>query len=272
MALVTLLLTPWVRAQGDARRELVQRGVAARDAGDHSTALALFEQAGVLEMRPGLRLSIAQEQQVLGRALAACETASQCVAELQASLGSPESARILPACAEVAAVSCRGFARVRIAVPHGLPAGSELRVQGRAVPVTNDEASAFVAAGAVRVELAREGRATLTREIEVTAGAVSTVALGDDPTVNASAGSPPPPPVGGETPRATSVAQTPHPATPHPATPERAPVTSQWWFWTVIALVAVGGTMGGLAAGGVFDRSAAPPAGVNYSVNALQGW
>ncbi len=246
MALAALLLTPWVRAQGDARRELVQRGVAARDAGDHTTALALFEQAGVIEMRPGLRLSIAQEQQALGSALPACETASQCVAELQASLGSPESARILPACAEVAAVSCRGFARVRVSVPHGLPAGSELRVQGRAVPITNDEASAFAAAGSAGVGSSARG-ARRRRGRSRSPRARSRPWCSATRRRRTLRSSPPCRPRWGARHRARRPSRRrPHPATPHPATPEgaRSPVTSQWWFWTAISVVVLGGAMG----------------------------
>ncbi|MFO0624753.1 MAG: hypothetical protein U0325_03985 [Polyangiales bacterium] len=267
------LIAPAAHAQSDARRELVQRGVAARDAGDHATALALFEQAGVIEMRPGLRLSIAQEQQSLGRMLPACESASRCVADLQASLGSPESARILPACAEIAAQACRGFARVRVTLARTLPAGTELRVQDRAVPVTNGEATTFVAAGTVRVALLRDGRESQARVVDAVAGAVSTVALAEEPTPVATTTAPSgaSPEVPAAAPRVEPVAPTPHPATPAPTT-SRSSVTAQWWFWTAISAVVVGGVLGGMAAGGVFDHTAPPPTGVTYSVSALRGW
>jgi hypothetical protein len=254
-------------AQGDARRELLQRAVTARDAGDHATALALFEQAGTIEMRPGLRLSIAQEQQALDRLLASCETASRCVADLQSALGSPESARLMPACAEIAAQTCRGFGRVRVSVSPSLVAGSEVRVQERTVAVVNGEALAFVEAGPVRVELVREGRAVQSRSLAASAGSTVTASFADETAARATPPSGPPMP--------STVAPVGRVVTPHPAVPSPAasvPLTSRWWFWTAISAVVIGGTLGGLAAGGVFDGSPPRPEELLYSVNALRGW
>jgi hypothetical protein len=50
------------------------------------------------------------------------------------------------------------------------------------------------------------------------------------------------------------------------------PLTSRWSFWTAISAVVIGGTLGGLAAGGVFDGSPARPEELLYTVNALRGW
>lgn len=263
------------QAQGDARRELIQRAVTARDAGDHATALTLFEQAGVIEMRPGLRLSIAQEQQALGRARASCETSSLCVAELQSALGSPESARMMPACAEIAAQTCRGFGRVRVSVAAALATGSAIRVQDRTVTVAHGEAQAFVEPGPVRVELVREGRTIQTRNLDATAGATVTTAFEAEAPAPPSARPPLAEPVAEPVAPPRSAAVVTPVVTPHPAAPEPAastPITSRWWFWTAVSVVVIGGTLGGLAAGGVLDGSPSPPEGLLYTVNALRGW
>jgi len=53
-------------------------------------------------------------------------------------------------------------------------------------------------------------------------------------------------------------------------TPERDDgLTRQWWFWPGVGVVAVGVTLGVLAAVGVFDRVGPPPDGLDYTVNAL---
>jgi hypothetical protein len=254
------------------RRQLVEQALAAREAGDHATALALFEQAGTIEMRPGLRLSIAQEQQALGRLLPSCETASRCVAELQSSLGSPESARIMPACAEIAAQTCRGFGRVRVSVSPSLAAGSEVRVQDRTVPVVDGEALSFAEPGSVRVELVREGRAVQSRNVDARPGATVTASFASEAAATASASIATPLPMVPVQAAAPAVAPavTPHPAESAPAA--SVPITSRWWFWTALSVVVIGGTLGGLAAGGVFDGTPARPEGLLYTVNALRVW
>ena len=270
-------LAPLAKAQTDARRELIQRGVTARDAGDHNAALDLFLRAGALEMRPGLRLSIAQEQRAVGRARESCESATRCVADLQGDLGSPESARIMPACAELVAQICPAFARVRVTVPQPVAADEELLVQGRAVTAASGVASVFADPGEVRVELRRGGTTVYSRTVTTAAGAVSSVAIDLASTAAGPERGPTPGPVGTQPASARQPVSTVAPAsssTPHPATPpsSRPAITSQWWFWTALSVVVIGGTMAGLAAGGVFDYPAAPVSGTSYTVNAIRSW
>lgn len=40
---------------------------------------------------------------------------------------------------------------------------------------------------------------------------------------------------------------------PPPAADEGPPIYKRWWFWTAVGVVAVAGTLGGLAAAGTFD-------------------
>jgi hypothetical protein len=264
-------------AQVDARRELIQRGVAARDGGNHAAALDLFERAGTIEMRPGLRLSIAQEQQVLGRTRAACESASQCVSELQSTLGSPESARIMPACAELAAQTCTAVARIRVVLAQSLAEGESLVVGGRPVTVTEGAVTVFVDAGSVRVELFRTGQVALSQSVDAHAGAMATVSLENGGSAHVAPTQPVPSvptqrmlPTALSTTGSSPVSNTaPPPATPRSA---RSPITGQWWFWTLVSAVVIGGTMGGLAAGGVLDYRGSPREGTAYMVNAIQAW
>jgi hypothetical protein len=132
-------------ALGSPRQELlaariVEQALAARDAGDHSGALARFLQAGQIQMRPGLRMSIAQEEQALGRTLASCESASQCVVDVQADLASPESARVMQGCAALVASTCASLGRVHVQVAQPAPADLRVEVQGRAVALALGEA------------------------------------------------------------------------------------------------------------------------------------
>jgi hypothetical protein len=268
---------PLVAAQTDARRELIQRGVSARDAGDHATALDLFLRAGVLEMRPGLRLSIAQEQRAVGRARESCESATRCVADLQGDLGSPESARIMPACVELVVQLCATFARVRVTTPQPLGTEEELLVQGRAATVASGVATVFADPGEVRVELRRGGTTVFSRTVTAAVGSVSLVAIDQASTGAAPGRAPTSGPSGAQPQSARESAATVNPAsssTPHPSTQpsSRPAITAQWWFWTALSVVLIGGTMAGLAAGGVFDYPASPVGGTSYTVNAIQSW
>ena len=113
------------------RRQLVDQALAARSAGDHANALALFLRAGEVQMRPGLRMSIAQEEQSLGRGLASCESASLCVVEVQADLASPESARVMQGCAALVASTCAPLGRLQVTLPAGAPTELRVEVAGR---------------------------------------------------------------------------------------------------------------------------------------------
>ena len=251
------------------RRQLVEQALAAREAGDHDGALARFLQAGQIQMRPGLRMSIAQEEQALGRTLASCESASQCVVDVQADLASPESARVMQGCAALVASTCATMGRVQVQVAQPAPAELRVEVQGRAVALINGNATAYAEPGEVTVRATLGLREVFTRSALVQRGATTPVEVDVRPQ---------PAPVGLE-PRAQPAvasavappsvrAETPHPAT-GPVVVSSSGITSQWWFWTGLSVLVVGGTLGGLAAGGVFDHTAAPVGGTAYTVNAL---
>lgn len=259
MALLTGAVGAQTPPDGSVRRQWIERAIAARDAGNHAGALEMFSEAGQIQMRPGLRMSIAQEQQALGRGRDACESASRCVVDVQADLASPESARVMQGCAGLVASACAPFGRVRVVTATPVPAGLRVVVQGRPVDVASGAAMVFVEPGDVAVRATVGGREAFAQGVAVQPGLTASVSIDLTPRVAVAAPSVPM--------QATVV--TPHPAS-EAAPVASAGVTSQWWFWTGLSAVVVGGTLAGLAAGGVFDTLASPVGGTAYQVDALR--
>lgn len=243
------------------RRQLVERALAAREAGDHAGALELFVQAGQVQMRPGLRMSIAQEQQALGRGVAACESASQCVVEVQADLTSPESARVMQGCAALVSTACAPLGRVQVRTPTPLPAGLRVEVQGRPVDLASGSATVYVEPGEAAVRATLPGRAAFAQSVSVRRGVTASVSL------DLAARAAPVLPSASRAPVTTRV-ETPHPASGSVSVSQPG-LTSRWWFWTGLSVLAVGGTLAGLAAGGVFDTPAPALGGTAYTIEAI---
>lgn len=264
-------VTPLVVAQTTpdltTRRQLVERALAARDIGEHAGALELFLQAGRIQMRPGLRMSIAQEQEALGQGLAACESASQCVVDVQADLSSPESPRVMQGCAGLVASACAAFGSVHVQVVQPAPAWLRVEVQGRVADIANGVASVYLDPGEVTVRATLGGREVFSQRVSVQRGVTSNVSVDVAPRPSAV-----------QVPIATTTSQpvvavavrleTPHPANAPTEVPPPA-ITSRWWFWTGLSVLVLGGTVAGLAAGGVFDTKAPPVGGTAYTVEAL---
>lgn len=253
------------------RRQIIERAIAARDAGEHAGALELFQQAGQIQMRPGLRMSIAQEQQALALGREACESASQCIVDVQADLASPESGRVMQGCAGLVASACAPFGRIRVVTATPVPTELRVEVQGRVVDVASGTATVFVEPGDVRVLATVGGREAFAQGFPVQRGLTASVNL--DLSMRSAQVT--------EVPRQTVAPMSPvapvsalsSVVTPHPAAPAVAlssgGVTTRWWFWTGLGAVVVGGTLVGLAAGGVFDHGAAPISGTAYTVNTI---
>ncbi len=117
------------------RRQLIDRGIAARDAGQHAQALELFLRAGRVQMRPGLRMSIAQEHQALGHVIEACESASLCVGEAQADVDGAGNNAALQGCASLVGSSCANLGRLRLRLPPSAPDDLRVVIEGRTVDV-----------------------------------------------------------------------------------------------------------------------------------------
>ena len=192
-ATLAVTSSAWAQTPPDAtaRRQLVERAISARDAGQHAQALDLFQQAGQIQMRPGLRMSIAQEQQELGHPIEACEGATACVTEAQADLTGAGNATALQGCAALVATTCATLGHVRLRLPATLPDGLRLTVQGRVVDRSAGDLIT-VSPGAVAVQ-AVAGRQVLFEEsVAVQRGETRDVAVRLDaaPTVVATVAAP----------------------------------------------------------------------------------
>ena len=221
----------------------------------------MFTQAGRIQMRPGLRMYIAREQQALGLGRLACESASHCLVEVQTDLASPESGRVMQGCAALEASACAVFGRVQLVTGTPVPVGLRVEVQGRAVDVASGTATVFVEPGEVAVRATVDGREAFAQGLEVQRGLTASV------TLRLTMRTPVEAPVARPMVALWAPVVTPHPAGPVASS---GGVTSQWWFWTGIGAVVVGGTLAGLAAGGVFDTLADPVGGTAYRVDALR--
>lgn len=133
------------------RHRLIERGIAASDAADHARALEFFEQAGRIQMRPGLRMAMAEEMRSLRMTREACEMASLCVEEVQSDLTRPESTRVFQGCAQLVSSSCANLGRLRIHLPTPLPPELRVSIQGRTFTGSDLETIVAITPGAVIV-------------------------------------------------------------------------------------------------------------------------
>jgi hypothetical protein len=146
------------------RRGLVDAAIAARDAGQHADALALFEQAGRIQMRPGLRLSVAREALALGRGIEACEASANCVTEALADPNGVGNASALEGCQAMLPTVCASVTRIQLRWPS--TRGLHVRVGGRDVDASGDGALVAVAPGLVVVQARSDAGAVFESRVE----------------------------------------------------------------------------------------------------------
>lgn len=106
----------------DHRAELIRQAAAARDAGDHASALRAAREAGVLRMTPSLRLFIAEEGEAIRDFPAAYDDARECVAELDRDPSAQDARSLRASCAAMSRRLESRVGRVVIEVPAGLDA------------------------------------------------------------------------------------------------------------------------------------------------------
>ncbi len=177
---IAMVWLPWsARAQAvpddDVRGRLIGEGLQAASAGDHARAIALFNQAGRIEMRPGLRAALAQQHAALGHQREACDLATRAVDEARGDLARPENGRALQAGAAVASTACPQVGRVHLVFPMEAWRGAGVTVQGRALDPSGEEASVAVDPGEAPVQvLAPDGR-SFRMDVTVRAGETAEV-------------------------------------------------------------------------------------------------
>ena len=156
------------------RVSLLNRAVAAREAGMHEEALRLFREAGQIQMRPGLRLSIAQELLELGQSTESCTSASHCMSEAQLELRGSGNATALEECTAILTRTCASFARIRVRIPPGSDSEVSIRLNGQSVP-TRDAEHIFVEPGTVNLIVEHRQRIVATESPVLTPGSTHEV-------------------------------------------------------------------------------------------------
>jgi hypothetical protein len=160
-----------------ARRVLVQRAEAARDAGHHDEALDLAERAGRIQMSPSLRLFIAQEEESLGRLAAAFGSTDACVREAERATGIPNRDAIIGECRALNTSLVPRVGYVNVRAPSPEPAGLVVRVDGTVLRDALLGTPFMVTPGSVRVRAEATGMQPFEREVRAEAGQTVNVSL-----------------------------------------------------------------------------------------------
>lgn len=197
--LVTVAPTAFAQdaAQEARRRQLIEQATSASHAGDHRAALDLMNRAGTLRMTPGLRMVIAQEQQLLDRPLDAYDSASRCLQELDGAPGTEATAQVRTECTALVNALRGRVGTLRLVLAEPSPTGLQVWVANALIEPARWREPLRVAPGPVSV-LASAPDGTLYRStVTVPAGGEQSVTITyGPPTAAASVAttSPPPPP------------------------------------------------------------------------------
>jgi len=151
----------------------------------------------------------------------------------------------------------------RIRVTALVPPQAAITVDGRRVTL-NDAQEVTVDPGTRSLRAEATGFVPLTRPVEVGAGETETLEVRLDPEPQT------PPPLPGPrvdpTPNLATVVLAPTPPARQPASPS---IVTRWWFWTGIAVLAAGATVGVIVATSGADPL--PGGSTNIVVEALTG-
>jgi hypothetical protein len=205
-------------------RTLFDAGVAALRAENYPDALAAFEQSWQLNPRPLVMYNIAMCRRALFDYPAAIGSFGTYL-EVAAGTSEPED-RQADARTQIAELE-RLVGQVALAVE---PAGARVLVDGREVGTTPLAEPLRVGPGQHVIEVRRDGYEELRREVTVEQGErvelVATLAPAQATVEPPVVGPVPPPPVE---------------PLPEVETEDEGGIATQWWFWTIIGVVVVGG-------------------------------
>lgn len=180
LALIALLLPSLASAQGAAevaaRRELVERAEAARQAEDHEAALDLALRAAGIRTSASLQLFIAQEQAVTGQVVEAYAYARTCErqAELRDDLANRDALRTT--CHELVEVLRARLALLTVVMPEDSAEEAAVTVNGQTVTREIWGVPYPLEPGPVVVE-ATAGPHGFRQELELGAGRAETVTI-----------------------------------------------------------------------------------------------
>lgn len=159
------------QAQEDTvRRELIDRAGAARDRGDHTTALGLLRQAAARRMSPSLQVFLAQEERETHDLLAALRDARQALAEVTSNTTLNNRDYLLGECGGLITRLEADTARVTIEVPAAAPGDTRVRLNDTEVDAATWNRPVDVLPGTVRVEVTATGRTPYRESVSLRAG------------------------------------------------------------------------------------------------------
>lgn len=263
-SLLTLLLAPpsVVLAQEtpDAERasSLIEEGVELRRGGDDVAALARFQQAYALSPSPRAAAQVGLAQQALGRWVEADERLREALAATDDPFVQEYGAALR---------SSHEAVREQIGQLHvlgGAP-GAVVRFGGRTVGTLPMAAPVTVVIGTSPLEVAADGYHPVEMELSVRAGELTrqmvdmeampapeapTTAVASEPTAS----------------RGPTTLQGPTPSEP---SDEGGSVLEEWWFWTIVGAVVVGGVVAGVLIGTQSGGTEAPLEGTLGTSTAL---
>ena len=177
--LATFLVTATVGAQTSAevaaRRLLLERAEAARDANHHAEALELASRAGQIQMTPSVRLFIAEEQEQLGRLADAFGTADLCLRDLDANPGTRNREVVQQRCHALHVGLRARVGQVVVEVPTPTPPELRVTVAGDPLNPALYGAPMIVSPGEVPVTATAAGSLSWRATVRVAPGATESV-------------------------------------------------------------------------------------------------
>jgi hypothetical protein len=239
---------------------LVNHGVELRKAGKDSEALAEFQRAAQVSRTPRVVAQIALAEMALGTWVDAEE-------HLLEALSHPDDPWIKKNHAALEKARATADTHLGSLEIWGTPAGAEVAVDGRAAGTFPLRKPIRLAAGAVTVTVRAPGYFPATRTLQVEAADLVREHVDLSPVAAA-----PPPARVDLTPKGESsstestpiVTQKARPTEQLPApAPEPKPLLKQWWLWTIVGVVVVGGAVATIGILGNRDRMPPCPAGTD---------
>jgi hypothetical protein len=177
--LATFLVTATAGAQTSAevaaRRLLLERAEAARNASQHTEALELASRAGQIQMTPSVRLFIAEEQEQLGRLADAFGTADLCLRDLDANPATRNREVVQQRCQALHVGLRARVGQVVVEVPTPTPPELRVTIAGDPLNPALYGAPMIVSPGEVPVTATAAGSLSWRATVRVAPGATESV-------------------------------------------------------------------------------------------------
>lgn len=209
-------------------RRAYELGTRELEAHHYPAAIEALETSFRLEAVPVVLFNLGLAHEGVGHTRAAIESYERYLSlsrEVPAARAEALRARVATLRASLCAIAVEGDL-----------SGATLRIDGRDEPLVDGVAR--IEPGEHVVELHAPGRASLRQTLPLAPGSRTSLRL---EVASPSPSSPPAPRV--EPPPPPRVDPSPAPTTPHPRATPSTPITSRWWFWTLLGAAAIGGAV-----------------------------